>query len=130
MTKAIKKCFYIGIIAILFLNGCDHFLDSVATNPNTVTQVPLEQRIPPLIADLAFTMYGGRPSRISANWTQQISYNGDTYYYKLTIYQLGQPWGPFNGIWSGAYSTLAKMHFIPIKRLIKRDIGTLKEWQR
>lgn len=73
-----------------------------------MTNVPIQQRIAPLMAGYAFKIYGGMPARISANWTQQITYNGDTYYFKLDSYQLGEPWIAFNGVWTFAYSTLAK----------------------
>jgi hypothetical protein len=111
MEKTNKLYFYsllIAIITMLNFTGCDKFLNEAASDPNTLTNVPIKQRISPLMGGYAFELFGGFPARISANWTQQITYNGDTYYYKLDSYQLGQPWADFSGVWTTVYSDIAK----------------------
>lgn len=107
MKKSLFKLISLGLVTTLFLAGCNDFLD-VNNNPNSAEEVPVDLQVTPLIAGFSQGMDDGFPGRVSANWTKQISNNGDIYYYNLSKYQLGQPWFAFNDTWNTAYTQVAK----------------------
>jgi hypothetical protein len=105
--KSIKTYLSIGIAAMLLFSSCDDYLD-VNENPNSPENAPVEMHIGPLIAGLTFNMQDSWPAILSSNWSQQISNNGDPYYYNVDWYQMGQPWFGFSDTWDASYTTIAK----------------------
>lgn len=107
MNKFKKTTLSIAVASMLLISSCSDFLD-VNKNPNSPEDAPVEMQVPPLIAGLSFSINDSWPAITSANFTQQISSNGNQYYYNIDWYQLGQPWFGFSETWNTSYTTLAK----------------------
>lgn len=83
--------------------GCNNFLD-VNTNPNSPTQVGSNLLLPALTGTFSLAVIGSWPSTLSAEWTQQISYNGSRANMKIEQYEM-YPSEP-DRLWSVSYDQI------------------------
>ena len=71
-TKAVAVALTLAVSAV----GCDSFLD-VNTNPNAPEVAPPDVTLGAIIANFGNGVLGGWPAKMSAEWTQQVSFNRD-----------------------------------------------------
>lgn len=67
--------------------ACNNFLD-VNTNPNSPTKVGNSLILPAIEGTFSLAVIGSWPSTLSAEWTQQISYNGSRANMKIEQYEI------------------------------------------
>jgi hypothetical protein len=73
------------LAAVTVVAGCDDFLD-VNTDPNAPQQAPVDITLPAVQAVFSTGVLGSFPATMSAEWTQQLSWNSNT-----------RAWGGFAG---------------------------------
>jgi len=83
--------------------SCNNFLD-VNTNPNSPTSVNEKLLLPAIEGTFSLAVIGSWPSTLSAEWMQQISYNGSRANMRIELYEM-YPTEP-DRLWGVSYDQI------------------------
>lgn len=91
------------LVIVMLSTACENFLD-VNDNPNSPEEVPENLMLSGLVGTFGFAVIGSWPSSLGAEWTQQISYNGERDFMKIEKYELNE--SEADRLWGVSYTDI------------------------